>query len=438
MERYPILYWLSPETLDRNALQQIADCGFTRIPVPGTPERIREVASVCVELGLEVIAEDGRIAQAVSAGCEETRRALLENVVSDYKDCPAIKSYHVVDEPHASAFPALGAVCRILEELDPAREPYINLFPNYANRDQLGNDTYAQHVADYVRIVHPQIVSYDHYHFHNREMGAVKKPKFTDKREEAIWENANSGGIAAAPADGNAVGTHGGNAADLHLKPLKPQQGGAFFDNLEVIRNAARSNGLPFMNIVLLVEHGCYRDVSEAELRFEVFQTLAYGAARISYFTYGALPFEPTWKWRGGCVTVEGNKTRHYYDVKRINRDIFYLGQHIQSTNSTNVLHIGKEADKLVSYYTPQEPIEGITASTGLTLGFFEDGSVLLANKDYFTVNRVNLTLSAGHAIQVLDKSTGEWYALPPVTDTGNRFAFTLMPGDGELITMNQ
>ena len=40
------------------------------------------------------------------------------------------------------------------------------------------------------------------------------------------------------------------------------------------------------MTVVLVLEHVDYRDLTEAELRYEVFTSLCAGAKRISYFTY--------------------------------------------------------------------------------------------------------------------------------------------------------
>ena len=50
------------------------------------------------------------------------------------------------------------------------RLAYINLFPTYANNRQLGTSgdpvtAYREHLRQYVEIVRPGLVSYDHYQF---------------------------------------------------------------------------------------------------------------------------------------------------------------------------------------------------------------------------------------------------------------------------------
>ena len=83
---------------------------------------------------------------------------------------PALYDYFITDEPSAANFPALGKLVAYLRERDPAHLAYINLFPTYANNEQLGTkgDTvtaYREHLRQYVDIVKPGLISYDHYQF---------------------------------------------------------------------------------------------------------------------------------------------------------------------------------------------------------------------------------------------------------------------------------
>src|SRR6478672_1925525 len=59
-----------------------------------------------------------------------------------------------------------------------------------------------------------------------------------------------------------------------------------YWTNLEAVRNAALKHDLIFWNIVLSVAHFNYREASAADLRFEAYTSLAYGARGLSYFTY--------------------------------------------------------------------------------------------------------------------------------------------------------
>ena len=49
-----------------------------------------------------------------------------------------MEAYYITDEPGAAAFAGLGRLVAYLRERDPGHLAYINLFPTYANEQQLG------------------------------------------------------------------------------------------------------------------------------------------------------------------------------------------------------------------------------------------------------------------------------------------------------------
>jgi hypothetical protein len=400
---YPVMYWFSPSLMDKKAVGEMAEAGFTRIPIEGKDkeDNIR-IIELCAEFGIEAMVVDGRIFEAVKNPGK--REKLLAEVAADYKDYKNVKAYYITDEPSCDDFEALAAVCEILNRLDPGRETYINLFPNYASAEQLGAATYKKHIDLYVDIVKPSIISYDHYHFVGRGTENTSSGGESERERlirEAAWNTSERAG---------------------------------FFDNIEIIRDKSLEDGIPFMVIVLLVEHGPYRNLSEAEIRWEVFQSLAYGSSRISYFTYGTPAYEDNWRYMNGMADENGNLTRHYYDVARINKDLQTVGAYLAGKKSTGVYHIGKEKDSLVKYFEPDKTpgnIAGIKTTGGLSLGLFEGGEILIANKDYISANKVDITVGPLKRVSVMDKTTGQWYKLEK---TDNVCTLTLMPGDGELI----
>ena len=111
-----------------------------------------------------------------------------------------VYGYYLRDEPGAGMFPGLAKVADLIRELSPGKWPYINLFPDYANSDQLGTTNYAEYLERFVATCHPSIISYDNYSL--MDDGSVR---------ENYWSN------------------------------------------LEAVRAAARKHGLEFWNIVLSV-----------------------------------------------------------------------------------------------------------------------------------------------------------------------------------------
>jgi hypothetical protein len=397
------MYWFGPPVMDEKSVQEIADAGFTRIPVEGKnkDDNIR-IIKLCADAGLEAMVADKRISEAIRDA--EKRESLLSQAVADYREFENVKAYYITDEPSCDDFDALGKVCALLKKLDPGREAYINLFPNYASAEQLKAESYKEHIDLYVDIVKPAIISYDHYHFTGR--GLENKNNIDENERdklirEAAWNTTQRAG---------------------------------FFDNIEEIRNKSLETGLPFMVIILVIEHGPYRNLSEAEIRWEVFQSLVYGSSRISYFTYGTPDFDDDWKWSNGMAEKDGSLTRHYYDVMRINKDLKTVGGYLIDKKSTGVYHIGEESDKLIKYYEPTGDIADIKTTGGLTLGYFESGEIMLANKSYMTVNQADITTAPDKTVFVMDKTARQWYNLVKSADMST---LTLMPGDAELIKIS-
>ena len=80
------------------------------------------------------------------------------------------------------------------------------------------------------------------------------------------------------------------------------------------------------MQIILVTPHGNYRNPNEAELRWQVYTTLCYGATGISYFTY----WGPR-QWTGNIID-DGKRTPHYAMVRRINRCVKALASYAAET----------------------------------------------------------------------------------------------------------
>lgn len=419
--QYPITYWFGirkefiyrPDgSLATEEIDRIKDAGFTLMLAEFDVKTNKLVLDAAAERGLKVMMSDGRIDQA---RCHpEQMRELLAAVVADYSSYPALFGYHIVDEPNSSAFPVLAAIRETLAELDPAHEAYINLFPNYASPEQLGNPTYEDHLAEYTAKVKPEIISYDHYHFLK---GARKQEKIiTDAREQQIYDS-----------------TFGGASEFENVDRA------GFFTNIEQIRNESLRSGIPFMVIILVVEHGPYRNLTDGELRWEVWQSLAYGSARISYFTYwtpGANNTEGDdfWHWQNGMISQTGEILPHYYMIADINRELQAVGSVLCEKQSLGVYHLGQMPNERYITYAngavgPIDAIEG----TDLTVGVFTDGYVLIANRDYAKEN--DFCFKANGAVALFDAEDGAFFALE---SEDGIYRMTLGEGDAILLKIEK
>ena len=386
-------------TLAKERIREMADAGLTLLGLDDCGVQTnREMLAACLDCGVRAMLFEHRATAAVFDA--QNRQALLKSLVDDYRDCPALHSYHIIDEPSNKQFASIMDVIETLKRLDPERESYVNLFPNYASTAQLGNESYPEHLEEYLSTVRPPLLSFDHYHL-IREHAATDLT-LEDERQNAILH-------------------------DAYRQVDRP----GFFDNLEDVRAASVRYGIPFMLIVLLTEHGPYRNLTESEIRYEVFQALAYGSVRISYFTYWTLPYDEIWHWKNGMISADGRRTPHYFDVQRINRDLQPIGQALGGRAPTVLFHIGKEPDGKVAYWPgAYGPLTGIDARC-LTVSFFEEGLLLLASKDYTADQPLTLSLADRVSVARFDPATEEWHALSP---HDGKVALMLSPGDAALL----
>lgn len=416
---YPITFWygIRKPFLSRERLIEARDAGFNVIECSYDTQTNLWVLSMCRELGLKANVSDDRMYHALSG--EEGWQASLDGIIADYKDCPALNRFFVRDEPTERDFDAIGRVVSYMHEHDPAHGEYINLLPLPAI---LPYDNYERHVNEYLEAVKPTLLSYDHYNLMYREVpaGAPMPEEIADLSDENRQRNGWVGKVYEA----------------------WDREG--YYDNIELIRRKARDAGIPWMTIILLVEHWVYRRPSESEMRREAFNALTYGSCSLSYFTYwtpGTGHSEP-WSYHHGIILSDGTKGEKYAIVREINRELQLLYKGITQmphpglpdspdarpvadicTSSEVVYHIGSEQDPTVKPFEPFGPVRSVRAES-LVVGLFAGRRMMLTNKLHRAEQPV--FIQSDEPLFILDKQTGCFVAFD-----GN---LTLAPGDGALI----
>jgi hypothetical protein len=198
------------------------------------------------------------------------------------EDHPAALGFFLRDEPGAAMMPGLGRVAALVKEALPNRWSYVNLFPTYANAQQLGTADYETHVRIFLRDFHPAFLSWDNYSFINGEM--------LDR----------------------------------------------FYTNLEIIRRLALEAGIPFWNCILGNSHFSYMEPSDATLHLQVYSTLAYGGRGIQYFTYVT---PEVGNYRLGALDPFGHRTPTWDMLRRVNLEIHSLAPWLDRLTSSGVYH---------------------------------------------------------------------------------------------------
>ncbi len=369
-------YWAGPAITDAVA-QQMVEGGFNLVWCGSEAE-----LDVAHRHGLRGQLTSGLFTPASLD--DPDRRQQLDALIARVSKHPALYSYHLIDEPSAAQFPALGKLVAYLRERDPMHLAYINLFPTYANNQQLGTkgDTvtaYAEHLRLYVEQVRPSLVSYDHYQF--------------------------------------------------RLKGDSDQ----YFLNLAMIRRTAQEAGVPFLNIVQACTWApdAMRIPNADELRYLVYSTVAYGAQGISYYVY-AHPSH-----HGSLVGLDGTPGPLYHAVKSYNREFVAIAQELQPLRSLGVYHTSMRERGCEPL--PTDAVFRIESSPspasprGFLLGFFGAGDgpthAVVVNLDYTT--GVSAALVGPGALERFDAGTAQW-------TSANKAAveLTLPPGGGALVRM--
>jgi len=175
--------------------------------------------------------------------------------------------------------------------------------------------------------------------------------------------------------------------------------------------------------------HGPYRDPTEAELAWQVFHAMAFGARGISYFAYWTpvnVVSAEDLNFRYGLIE-NGKPTLHYFQAARLNRAVRAIAAQLAPFRSAGVADSRGE----IAPGFPVGPIAGIQGGA-VTAGLFADGqgrlAVLLVNRSYRHGVEARLKLRAGEATpEVFDTSGERWRAARvPV--------FTLAPGGAQLL----
>src|SRR5205085_3741486 len=134
--------------------------------------------------------------------------------------------YFVVDEPGSGAYSELRKMVDAIRKARPGKLAYINLLPNYCPVNVLGTRTYDEYLERFTKEVGGDVLSMDYY------------PMFSPKDDGR---------------DGYCV-------------------------NLESMRKASLAAGIPFWNFFNTMPFGAQTDPTEAQLRWQISSSLAYGA----------------------------------------------------------------------------------------------------------------------------------------------------------------
>ena len=242
-----------------------------------------ENVDACRRAGLKAIISHGGVMQRPDANL--VTRSVSESLEKiGRNDAPY--RFIVWDEPGSKQFSDVDLVCKAVKAAGGV--PFVNLLPTYAGLDGL---SYEQYLEQFVAAVHPTELCYDHYCLMEDE------EQFGASRRSLYWEN------------------------------------------LESVRKVSKKHGLPFWQVVLTEAHLPYREPDAADMRFQIFTSLAYGARGLGYYLYNA---EKSNNGRGAPLDQFGDTTPLYGILRNLNLQVARLAPILLQLTSDDVYHVGE------------------------------------------------------------------------------------------------
>ncbi|MEP7028519.1 MAG: hypothetical protein ABI960_07980 [Candidatus Eisenbacteria bacterium] len=129
------------------------------------------------------------------------------------------------------------------------------------------------------------------------------------------------------------------------------REAGDYFENLEIARDRAVARGRPGMRIPLwvVIQLAAFKPPGApfmegptlAQVRWQAWTAVAYGAKSISYWTTGTIDDPaPRTGFRGGLLELNGRPTSKYAAIRTLNAELHALGPTLMRLDPVAVFHV--------------------------------------------------------------------------------------------------
>lgn len=255
-----------------------------------------------------------------------------EAAAASFADHPAVWGIDVGDEPSALDFPYYGKVIDYVNRAFPNQFAYLNLYPNYASVsqnnatetvNQLGTATYAEHIQRYCECVPSDYLCYDFYLY------SINVTKH--------------------------------------------------YENLRVVADACLRTGRSMWIVLQVNSNKPAEWMSENNLRFQAYTSMAFGAENIIWACYTA-----GW-WHNQVVDENGEKTEQYEKLQKINAEIRVMADEYMKYRRVSTHFVGFEGHPDMTA-VKQESIPSL--STGVFFDVKADNGAPLVIGEMVSRNR--------------------------------------------------
>ena len=370
----------NPNVLDiEEHFRLMDDFGVTEVFGAGngcdTPEIQAKFLELAEKHGMTLIVSDGSFDKVVLGLTEEEIKAN----VAKYKNNPVVTGFHLQDEPsNANVF--IDAYKAIREEA-----PHLDGHINFIHMTAVGGpDGYNRKMGDWLSLTNgicdiPTWLMYDYYPFEN------------------------------------------GKPFDYSLYLLQ----------LDTVRKLGLRNDVPtayYLQGMGVEGEGQWYLPSEAENRYQVYSSLAYGFKKLSYFL-----------WSGHLVSNEGVPNELYHNAARVNAEALVLGPILAGCDAVDVYMTQTQYEE--TRLLPEDYIlsvtEGKNADMILSRLVHKDTGrnyIMLVNNDMTAEQSITFTVDEEiTSLEVVSKTDG---TLSPYAAENGAYTVTLAAGDGILLAL--
>ena len=376
------------------------------------------------ENGVGIIAGGYNMPRYYGSADASVMDAWLNINLNTYKDHPALWGDDLIDEPSAACYEALEAANASYRSTFPDKMCFINLFPIYANNEQLGEEPgistaqkvlcaftdqtedysarYKKYVSDYINTISTDYICVDIY------------PYFSDVDRK-----------------GNEVKSTG----QWYLR------------NLDILAEACRETGRDLWVITQAAGETLNGKENSGSPRFcdevsdisqQAYACLAFGSKAI---IHGQFASKGWWNPDSHMIGSDGKPTDTYYSVQTVNGWMSLFAEEYGKYSYTSTYYLNK--NKLAGFNkgeletTVEDEKADITSKNGLVIGTFDGEN---GEKAYIIVNmqelgdnvtaKATFTVPAGKTATLYQKvSSFKYY-------DGYKKEITLDPGEGVFITV--
>lgn len=303
-------------------------------------------------------------------------------------NCDTTYGFLIRDHPAVADFESVRSRADEFRRDRPGKLPFVNLFPNTASNSETGADSYDGYLKQFIATVQPEVLCFDNY---------PSFPPETDGRE-------------------------------------------AYRANLDTFRTLALQHGIPFWCFVKAMPYKSDAVPTEAQIRWQVYTALAYGAKGILYSCYYVAPEDPYFRGTG-IVDRNCKPTERYAQVSGINITLKHLGALLFKSENKGVWHLNAGQE------LPVEAPVKITASAGMTdfvVSAFDtpkDGLAILAVNYNDAAPSGPCTFSFSDAtapIMEFDKRSGGKNPLADENNGEDGIQLSFAPGDARVFLIKR